>query len=351
MRLDPLFRPESIAVIGASDKPTPGRRIIASLERIGFAGRIFPVNPNYPSVLNRPCYASPAELPEEPDIAVFCLGHERVFSAFEAAAKRGMKAAVIYDGGFAEQGAEGRALQARIAAICVEAGIALCGPNCMGILNPHHKSTTYLQELREPAGLAGNVAILSHSGGLCVGLLTDTRRFGFSHIVSSGNEATVSAAAFLEYLLEDPHTAIVGGFIEAIREPERFAAALDRAAALGKPVVMVKVGRHERTRRAITTHTGGDADDSAAVSALLRAHGAIEVADIEGAARLGDQQSVVHFLPCTRISVSPRREDSLVRPHWLPRTSAGATRNRNRARADFRGPSRCASHRRNRRHR
>src|SRR5580658_3430459 len=96
MRLDPLFRPESIAVIGASDKSTPGRRIIASLERIGFAGRIFPVNPNYPSVLNRPCYASPAELPEAPDIAVFCLGHERVFSAFEAAAKRGMKAAVIY---------------------------------------------------------------------------------------------------------------------------------------------------------------------------------------------------------------------------------------------------------------
>ena len=140
MRLDPLFRPESIAVIGASDKPTPGRRIIASLERIGFAGRIFPVNPNYPSVLNRPCYASPAELPEAPDIAVFCLGHERVFSAFEAAAKRGMKAAVIYDDGFAEQGAEGRALQARIAAICVEAGIALCGPNCMGILNPHHNS-------------------------------------------------------------------------------------------------------------------------------------------------------------------------------------------------------------------
>ena len=88
-------------------------------------------------------------------------------------------------------------------------------------------------------GQAGNVAILSHSGGLCVGLLTDTRRFGFSHIVSSGNEATVSAAVFLEYLLEDPHTAIVGGFIEAIREPERFAAALDRAAALGKPVVMV----------------------------------------------------------------------------------------------------------------
>src|SRR5262249_1694265 len=154
---------------------------------------------------------------------------------------------------------------------------ALCGPNCMGILSPHHKSTTYLQELREPAALAGNVGLISHSGGLCVGLVTDTRRFGFSHVVSSGNEAVVTAAEYLEYLAEDRHTKIIGGFIEAVREPERFTAALDRAAVLGKPVVMVKVGRHQRTRRAIATHTGGDAGDPAAVSALLREHGVVEV--------------------------------------------------------------------------
>src|SRR5580700_9735313 len=140
MQLDALFRPQSIAVIGASDKPTPGRRIIASLERIGFSGSIYPVNPNYTSVLNRPCYASAADLPEAPDVAVFCLGHARVLDAFIAAAERGMKAAVIYDGGFAECGAEGRALQSRIEAICREAGVALCGPNCMGVLNPRHPS-------------------------------------------------------------------------------------------------------------------------------------------------------------------------------------------------------------------
>jgi len=279
MRLDPLFRPGSIAIVGASDKPTPGRRIIASLERIGFAGRVYPVNPNYPSVLNRACYASPAELPEAPDVTVFCLGHARVLPAFEAAAKRGMKAAVIYDGGFAEQGAEGRALQARIEAICREAGIALCGPNCMGVLSPHHKSTTYLQELRDPAGLAGNVGIVSHSGGLCVGLLTDTRRFGFSHIVSSGNEAVVSAAAFLEYLVEDADTAIIGCFIEALREPERFAAALDRADALGKPVAMLHVGKTARSRQAIVSHTGGPLTAPGSIGEMLRAHRAIEVAD------------------------------------------------------------------------
>jgi acetate---CoA ligase (ADP-forming) len=280
MPLDALFKPNSIAVIGASDKSTPGRRIIASLDRLGFAGKVYPVNPNYAAVMNRTCYPSPGDLPEAPDIGVFCLGHARILDAFIATARRGMKAAVIYDGGFAEQGAEGRALQSRIEAICRENNIALCGPNCMGVLNPHHRSSTYLQEVRDPAGLAGNVGVVSHSGGLCVGLVTDTRRFGFSHIVSSGNEAVVTAAEFLEYLVEDAETKVIGGFIETVREPERFAAALDRAAALGKPIVMVKVGKTERTRRAIATHTGGPVDDPAAFSELLRAHGAMEVDDL-----------------------------------------------------------------------
>ena len=219
-------------------------------------------------------------MPETPDVALFCMGHERVLDAFLAAAERGIRAAVIYDGGFAEQGEDGRRLQARIAAISREAGIALCGPNCMGVLNPHHPSTTYLQELRDPAGLAGDVAIVSQSGAFCVSLLTDIRRFGFSHIVSSGNEAALTAADYLEYLVDDPHTKIIGAFIETVREPERFAAALDRAEEAGKPVVALKVGRTLRTRHAVTTHTGGEAGDAAVISELLRAHRAIEVADL-----------------------------------------------------------------------
>jgi acetate---CoA ligase (ADP-forming) len=280
MSLDALFKPNSIAIVGASDKPTPGRRIITSLDRLRFAGRVYPINPNYAAVLNRTCYPGFADLPEAPDVAAFCLGHARVLDAFIEGAKRGMKAAVIFDGGFAELGEEGRALQARIEAICREHGIALCGPNCMGVLNPHHKSSTYLQEVRDPAGLAGNVGIISHSGGLCVGLLTDTRRYGFSHIASSGNEAAVNAAQFLEYLVEDPETQIIGGFIETIRDKDRFAAALDRAAALGKPAVMLQVGKSERTRRSVVSHTGGPADDPRIVSELFRAHHAIEVSDL-----------------------------------------------------------------------
>jgi acetate---CoA ligase (ADP-forming) len=280
MRLDVLFRPKSIAVVGASDKPTIGRRLIASLDRIGFTGAIFPINPNYSSVAGRQCYSSVAELPEAPDVTVFCVGHARVLDALLAAAERGVRGAVVYDGGFAERGEDGRRLQTRIEGICRDAGIALCGPNCMGVLSPHDRSTTYLQELRDPAGLAGNVGIVSQSGAICISLLTDIRRFGFSHVVSSGNEAVLAVADYLEYLVEDPKTQVIGGFIETVRSPDRFIAALDRAAAQGKPVVVLKVGRTERTRRAVMTHTGGHAGEPGFVSELLSAHRAIEVSDL-----------------------------------------------------------------------
>ena len=135
-------------------------------------------------------------------------------------------------------------------------------------------------ELRDPTGLAGNVGLVSQSGAVCISLLTDIRRFGFSHVVSSGNEAVLCVADYLEYLVEDPRTAVVGLFIETIRQPDRFVAALDRAAAAGKPVVVLKAGQGERARRAVPTHTGGTAGEPAAVSALLRAHRAIEVSDL-----------------------------------------------------------------------
>src|SRR3954454_426146 len=280
MRLEALFQPRSIAVIGASERPGVGRRMVASLGRIGFAGAIYPINPAYPTILGHPCYPTIADLPEAPDVAVFCLGHQRVLNAFIAAAQRGIKGAVIYDGGFAEQGEEGCRLQDQIRAISREAGIALCGPNCMGVLNPHHPSTTYLGELRDPTGLAGNVGLVSQSGAVCISLLTDIRRFGFSHVISSGNEAVLCMADYIEYLVEDPRTAVMGLFVETIRQTDRFGAALDRAAAQATPVVVLKAGRGERARRAVPSHTGGTAGEPGAVSELLRAHHAIEVSDL-----------------------------------------------------------------------
>ncbi len=281
MRLDALLRPRSVAVLGASERPSLGRAVIDSLTLMGFPGEIYPINPKYATLLGRPCYPSIAALPAPVDCLAVCVSHERVLEHMRPAAERGIGAAVIFDGGFAEAGPEGRRVQDEIAAICREAGVALCGPNCMGVVNPHDRSMVYVQAARDPAPLTGNVGLISQSGSICIGLLADWRRFGWSHVISSGNEAVLDTATFLEYLADDPETRVIAAFTESVQDPERFAAALDRAADRGKPVVVLKVGRSERTRRAITSHTGGLAGEARVFSAVLRAHRAIEVADLD----------------------------------------------------------------------
>ena len=281
MPLDRLLRPRSIAIVGASERPSVGRTVVEALDGIGFRGDVYPINPRYESVLGRRCYSSVADLPRDVDVLAFCVNHARVLEHMQPAADRGVGAAVIFDGGFAEADAEGRARQDAIAAICREASMALCGPNCMGVISPHVPSLVYIQSVHDPTRLAGNVGLISQSGSICIGLLTDCRRFGWSQVISSGNEAVVAAVDFLEYLVDDPATRVIAMFLETVRQPERFVAALDRAADRGKPVVVLKVGRSDRTRRAISSHTGGLAGEARVFSALLRAHRAIEVADLD----------------------------------------------------------------------
>jgi acetate---CoA ligase (ADP-forming) len=279
--LEPLLHPRSVAVLGASDRPSPGKMVIESLDRIGFAGPIYPINPKYDTLFGRRCYASVTDLPEAADVLALGVNHTRVLEHMRLAARRGVRAAIIFDGGFAERGEEGRRRQDELVGICREAGIALCGPNCMGVVSPHARSLVYIQTLADPTLLAGNVGLVSQSGSLCIGLLADCRRFGFSHVISSGNEAVLTAADYLEFLVEDPTTRVIALFLETVREPERFVSALDRAADRGKPVVVLKVGRSQRAQRAITSHTGGLAGETRVFSAVLRAHRAIEVGDVD----------------------------------------------------------------------
>src|SRR5215470_10648135 len=281
MSLDRLLRPRSIAILGASERPSVGRTLVEALDSIRFRGEVYPVNPRYENLLGRRCYPSVADLPRDVDVVAFAVNHARVLEHMQPAADRGVGAAVIFDGGFAEADAEGKKRQDAIAAICREASMTLCGPNCMGVISPHVPSLVYIQAVHDPARLAGNVGMISQSGSICIGLLTDCRRFGWSQVISSGNEAVVAAVDFLEYLIDDAATRVIAMFLESVRQPERFVAALDRAADRGKPVVVLKVGRSDRTRRAISTHTGGLAGEAQVFSAVLRAHRAIEVGDMD----------------------------------------------------------------------
>jgi len=279
--LDALLKPRSVAVLGASERPSLGRTIVENLDRIGFAGPVYPINPKYDNLLGRRCYASVEALPDDVDVLAFCVNHQRVLEGLRPAADRGVRAAVVFDAGFAESDDAGRARQAEVVAICRKADMAFCGPNCMGVISPHDKSLVYINALRDPAPLAGNVGLVSQSGSIVIGLLADSRRFGWSHVISSGNEAVLGVADYVEYLIDDPRTRVIALFLESVRRPERFVAALDRAADAGKPVVVFKVGRTERARRAISSHTGGLAGESRVFSAVLRAHRAIEVEDLD----------------------------------------------------------------------
>ncbi|HWG05798.1 MAG TPA: acetate--CoA ligase family protein, partial [Beijerinckiaceae bacterium] len=266
--------------MGASERASAGRSIVESLDLLGFDGQVYPINPRYENILGHRCYPSLAALPAPPDVVTYCISQAAVVESFRDLADCGAGAAVIYDGGFAERGPEGKRIQNEMSAVAVEAGIALCGPNCMGVLNPIARSTTFLQAVRRPSALSGNVGFITQSGSIAGSLLADLRRFGFSLVISSGNEAVVTSAAFLEYLVDDPATKVIAAFLESVREPDRFVAALDRAAAKDKPVIVLKVGKSERAQHAIQSHTGGLAGQSRVFSEVLRAHRAIEVSNL-----------------------------------------------------------------------
>ena len=280
--IESLLRPRSIAVLGASDRPgSIGAIVLASLQQLRFDGSVWPINPKKDEILGYHCYSSLTDVPGIPDLVAICTRADSVPEHLENLGKLGTRAAVVYDGGFAEAGIAGRALQDRILNICEKFGIALCGPNCMGAINFHDGVTTYKLPILDRARLVGNVGLISQSGSITIGLLGDVRRFGFSHVISTGNEAVITIADYVDFLVDDSATEIIALFIESVRNPVRFRAALERAAEAGKPVVVLKVGRSLRASCAVVSHTGGLAGESRVFSEMLKRAPAIEVRELD----------------------------------------------------------------------
>ncbi len=281
MPLHNLLAPGSIAVVGASDRPSIGRSILRSLDMLRYKGPIYPIHPVRSEVMGRKCWPNINEVDAPIDLAAICLARDRVLGEVEKAVTAGVRSIVIFAGGFAEQDDEGQWIQERIIDLCRANDVVLCGPNCMGLISLHQKSHAYMMETVDPVALTGNVAVVSQSGSVTIGMLADTRRYGFSHVISSGNEAVTTTADYISYLVDDPDTSIIATFIESIRDPDNFVASLRRAHDAGKPVVAVKVGKSARAAAAVQTHTGGLAGEARIVSAILRDNNAIEVNDLE----------------------------------------------------------------------
>src|ERR1700761_4294312 len=177
--LRPLMSPRSIAIVGMSERAgTIGSAIVGSLSLLGFEGDIWAVNPKYQQVQGMPCFPSLVELPRAPDLVAMVTRGSAISEHLPSLRASGARSMVIYDGGFAENGASGKELQRQLTEFCLAERIALCGPNCMGIISPHDKSSSYKLPVLDPARIKGNVGIISQSGSVSIGLLADVRRFG-----------------------------------------------------------------------------------------------------------------------------------------------------------------------------
>ncbi len=277
MHLDALLNPTSVAVVGASSRAGAlGQRVLDSLLKSGFEGSVYPIHPSETRIAQWDCYPTLDALPETPECVAIGLAAERVLPILEQAANRGAKAAVVFASGFSEVGEHGQRLQRSLADFCRSSGMKVCGPNVLGVRNLHRPFALYSAPIA-PDAPRGGVAIAAHSGSACVAL-SGTGRFGLSHVVSMGNSAVLDAEDYLEHFADDPDTRVACLFLEAVRHPERLAAAAMRMRAAGKPVLALKVGRTAKGAAASAAHTGSLAASHAAASDFFRQAG-IEVLD------------------------------------------------------------------------
>ena len=280
INLKPLFEPRAVAVVGASPRSWIAETVRDNLQVMGSTTRCHFVNPKYDELHGQPCYSSLEALPERPDIAVVALNPLRAAIVTEAAAAAGVPAVIIPGGGVVEGGEAAATMQIEVARIAREHGIALVGPNCMGVVDLTANSATYIGDVN-PYQPRGGVAGIAQSGSVTDAFIHAGSRVGFSRIVSCGSEVVLDICDYLAYCLDDPETHSAILFVEGFKRPERFLALADHALELGKPIAMVKVGSSEQAQAAAVAHSGSLAGEARVTDAALDAAGVIRCHDLD----------------------------------------------------------------------
>jgi acetate---CoA ligase (ADP-forming) len=275
--LGAMLEGRSIAVVGASQRPGSfGEMLMVQLVRGGFDGRVHPVNPNYSEVMGIPCLASLDELPEPVDVAILGVANAKLEVQLARAAAVGSRSAVIFASCHEPSTPDGPPLAERLADIASEAGMAVCGGNGMGFVNVERRLRAC--GFWEPLDLEpGGITFVTHSGSAFSAMLHARRGLRFNLVVSAGLELVTTVADYMAYALEQPSTRALALFLETVRDPAGFRAALGRAAERDIPVVALKVGRTGRSREMVAAHSGALAGDDAAFEALFDAYGVLRV--------------------------------------------------------------------------
>jgi acyl-CoA synthetase (NDP forming) len=281
-RLRRFLAPRSIALVGASETSGWARFAAAASAAAGFTGPLIPVHPVHDQFFGRPVARSLRELADPPDLAFIMAPTRAVPDVMADAAAAGVRGVIVLASGYREVGAAGRELENQLVDQAAAAGITVLGPNCLGFINATAAVAPFALNVPLPLQ-AGPVGIALHSGALSSVVLAFARShgIGISSLTSMGNEAMITMADMLEYLVDDEATRVICLFLEEVSEPARFAAAAARADAAGKPIVALKAGSTPAGQRAALAHTGSVAGDDAVVDAVLRQLNVIRVTSIE----------------------------------------------------------------------
>ena len=289
--VEALLDPRNVVIVGATDKPGNwAQRCWRNLGRYGYGGAVYPLNPRREEVWGVRCYRSYAELPEPPDHLAVFVPAPFVEATLRQGAAAGARSATVVSAGFDESPdpaavERGRRLSAAVA----ELGIAVSGPNCLGNFNGRARFVTMTDNRPQPTA-AGPVAVVGQSGGLVMALkrTLEERGMAVGYVVTSGNEAGLKTADYIEYFTGDPQTRIIVSYLEAVREPERFLAACAAARKAGKPVIVVKLGTSDHGRAAALAHTGALAGSIAAFDAVAGDAGAVRVATLDDVVEMAE---------------------------------------------------------------
>ncbi|MFB6108949.1 MAG: acetate--CoA ligase family protein [Haloplanus sp.] len=279
--LDPLFDPDSLAIVGASPDSWYSSRITDHLLSYGYDGDLYLVNPNREEAWDRPCHDTVSDLPETVDLAVVVVPREAVVEVVREAGTEDVPAALVITTGFSEADERGAELEAELEATAEAVDITVAGPNCIGLANA--RAGTVLTGLcsREPE--PGNIALASQSGALSFATFFENAAdedTHFSHVVSTGNEVDQSLADYVEYMGAQPEVEVICTYIEGVTEPRRFIEVARETVAKGTPVLAVKVGASEVAQKAAESHTGSLTGNDAAWDAAFGQAGVERVPDI-----------------------------------------------------------------------
>jgi acetyltransferase len=278
--LETLLYPKAIAVIGASRNPDKvGYAVLANLVNNGFKGPIVPVNLDADEILGLKCYKSLGEYKDPIDLSIIMVGGKYVKDALQSSIKAGAKSVIVITAGFKEVGAAGAKAEQELVEICRAGGVRMVGPNCLGVLNTdHHMNATFAPSVPPP----GKISVISQSGALCVAILdwAAEQKLGLGKVISFGNKADLNEVDFIQTLAEDKETKVIAGYLESIKEGDKFLRIAEQAAAI-KPVVILKVGITPAGAKAASSHTGSLAGADMAYGAAFKRAGVIRAENFE----------------------------------------------------------------------